>query len=101
MKLIKFIFFLSLFFHTISLADVNVEFENWKKNFKKIALKNNISEETFDLVMSNTKFLPNVIKYDRYQPEFYEDTHTYISKRTSNNKVKKGLILYSKEKKIN
>ena len=40
MKLIKLIFFLSLFFHTISLADINIEFENWKKNFKKIALKN-------------------------------------------------------------
>ena len=94
MKLIKLIFFLSLFFHTISLADVNIEFDNWKKNFKKIALKNNISEATFDLVMSNTKFLPNVIKYDRYQPEFYEDTKTYISKRTSDKKVKLGKKLY-------
>ena len=94
MKLIKLIFFLSLFFHTISLADVNIEFENWKKNFKKIALKNNISEATFDLVMSNTKFLPDVIKYDRYQPEFYEDTKTYISKRTSKNKVNKGINFY-------
>ena len=37
--------------------------------------------------MSNVKFLPNVIKYDRYQPEFYEDTKTYISKRTSAKKV--------------
>ena len=46
--------------------------------------------------MSNTKFLPNVIKYDRYQPEFYEDTKTYISKRTSDKKVSKGLILYKK-----
>ena len=27
-------------------------------------------------------------------------THTYISKRTNNNKVKKGLILYSKEKRL-
>ena len=62
-------------------ADINIEFENWKKNFKKIALKNNISEKTFDKVMSNTKFLSNVIKYDRFQPEFYEDTKTYISKR--------------------
>ena len=94
MKLIKLIFFLSLFFHTISLADVNIEFENWKKNFKKIALKNNISEATFDLVMSNASFLPNVIKYDRYQPEFYEDTKTYISKRTSDKKVKLGKKLY-------
>jgi membrane-bound lytic murein transglycosylase B len=46
--------------------------------------------------MSNTKFLPNVIKYDRYQPEFYEDTKTYISKRTSDKKVSKGLIFIKK-----
>jgi len=44
--------------------------------------------------MSNTKYLPNVIKYDRYQPEFYEDTKTYISKRTSDKKVKIGKQLY-------
>mgnify|MGYP003335400348 FL=1 len=90
MKLIKLILILSLFFHSNTLADINIEFEKWKKNFKKIALENNISEATFDLVMSNTKFLPDVIKYDRYQPEFYEDTKTYISKRTSDQKVKKG-----------
>ena len=30
--------------------------------------------------MSNAKFLPKVIEYDRYQPEFYEDTFTYIKK---------------------
>tara|TARA_Y100000768_G_scaffold45221_1_gene29532 strand:+ start:458 stop:1459 length:1002 start_codon:yes stop_codon:yes gene_type:complete len=95
MKIIKLILFLSLYLHTISLADVNKDFENWKKNFKKIALKNNISEATFDLVMTNTKFLPNVIKYDRYQPEFYEDTKTYISKRTTDKKVKKGKQLYN------
>ena len=94
MKLIKIILILSLFFHSNILADINLEFEKWKKNFKKIALENNISESTFDLAMSNTKFLPDVIKYDRYQPEFYEDTKTYISKRTSEQKVKKGKKLY-------
>ena len=94
MKLIKLILTLSLFVHPTIYADVNKEFENWKKNFREIALKNNISEVTFDLVMSNTKFLPNVIKYDRYQPEFYEDTKTYISKRTSDKKVKIGKQLY-------
>jgi len=44
--------------------------------------------------MLNTKFLPNVIKYDRFQPEFYEDTKTYISKRTSSKKVLKGVNFY-------
>ena len=46
--------------------------------------------------LANVKFLPKVIEYDRYQPEFYEDTITYISKRTSNKKVSQGLDLYKK-----
>ena len=46
--------------------------------------------------MSNVIFLPQVIKYDRFQPEFYEDTRTYISKRTSKLKIKKGTKLYNK-----
>jgi membrane-bound lytic murein transglycosylase B len=44
--------------------------------------------------MSNVKFLPKVIEYDRFQPEFYEDTKTYVSKRSSKKKVKKGLDFY-------
>ena len=55
-------------------------------NFKRYALKNNISEKTFDIAMSDVVFLPKVIKYDRFQPEFYEDTKTYINKRTLNKK---------------
>ena len=50
--------------------------------------------------MSNAKFLPKVIEYDRYQPEFYEDTYTYIKKRTSKRKINDGLRLYKKEKEI-
>ena len=48
--------------------------------------------------MSEAVFIPKVIEYDRYQPEFYEDTFTYIKKRSSNNKIKQGLKLYKKEK---
>ena len=33
-----------------------------------------------------------------YQPEFYEDTKTYISKRSSSLKVKKGTELYKSNK---
>ena len=96
MKLISLIVIFLIFNFIPAFSDENLEFQKWKKNFKVIALQNNISEKTFDTVMSNTKFLPNVIKYDRYQPEFYEDTKTYISKRTSDKKVSKGLILYKK-----
>jgi membrane-bound lytic murein transglycosylase B len=63
-------------------------------------LANNISEKTFDKTMTNVKFLPKVIEYDRYQPEFYEDTKTYVSKRSSKNKVKKGKDFYKKNKNL-
>ena len=62
------------------------DFEAWKKNFKTYAKKQGISTTTVNYLINNSKFLPNVIKYDRYQPEFYEDTRTYISKRTSKKK---------------
>ena len=94
MKLINFFFFIIFFSITNLYADQQASFLEWKRNFKIQALKNNISETTFDEVMKHVKFLPNVIKYDRYQPEFYESTKEYISKRTSKNKVNKGLNFY-------
>ena len=67
-------------------------------NFKVYALEKKISEKTFNLAMSDVVFLPKVIKYDRFQPEFYEDTKTYISKRTSKQKVNMGAQLYGLNK---
>ena len=98
--IIKLIFFLQLSLFTNSLNASDISFKNWLERFKKVALSEGVSEGTITDVLSNVKFLPKVIEYDRYQPEFYEDTHTYINKRTNNKKVKKGLILYSKEKKL-
>ncbi len=96
MRLIKYFTIFIFLSFTNAFSDTNLEFESWKLEFKTIAIKNNISEDVFDMVMNNTKFLPDVIKYDRYQPEFYEDTKTYISKRTSNKKISQGLKLYKK-----
>ena len=76
------------------------DFEVWKNNFKIYAKKQGISTTTVNYLINNSKFLPNVIKYDRYQPEFYEDTRTYISKRTSKKKVNSGKTLYKKNNKI-
>ncbi len=76
------------------------KFNSWLDDFKKFAISEGVSENTVNETLKNVKFLPKVIEYDRYQPEFYEDTLTYISKRTNNKKVKKGLMLYSQEKKL-
>ena len=94
MKLIKIFLILSIFFFTNSLADNSNEFDKWKLEFKKKALENDISEITIDKTMSKVKFLSKVIEYDRFQPEFYEDTKTYIGKRTSKQKLFKGISIY-------
>ena len=101
MKKINFFFiYIILFFSFINntvYADVE-SFEIWLESFEKIALKKGVSKKTFDQTMSNVKFLPKVIEYDRYQPEFYEDTITYISKRTKKEKINSGIDLYDKNK---
>ena len=89
--------FISIF--STSFAN-NEEFNSWVDSFKKRATDSGISKFVVDEFMSDVQFLPKVIEYDRYQPEFYEDTFTYIKKRTNKNKVKKGLILYKNEKSI-
>ncbi len=100
MKKISFLLFLILFFCNSSSFSKDYSFSEWLNNFKKIAIKNGISEKTFLLVMSEAKFLPKVIEYDRYQPEFYEDTATYISKRTSDKKLNNGIKIYKKNENL-
>ena len=99
-KTIRIIGLLSFIFsiNNFSFANTSSEFTSWLDNFKTTAVNNGISKKTVESVMNNAKFLPKVIEYDRYQPEFYEDTYTYINKRTNKDKVKKGIFLYKKEK---
>ena len=98
MNIIK--YFIIIFFTFIhgTLHANEIEFKEWLVNFKAYALEKKISEKTFNLAMSDVVFLPDVIKYDRFQPEFYEDTKTYISKRTSKQKVSEGIKLYELNK---
>ena len=101
--IIKKMFRIIIFFILINLfasfnAFANSEFNTWVKNFKIKAVNSGVSKTLVDQIMSEAVFIPKVIEYDRYQPEFYEDTFTYIKKRSSSNKIKQGLKLYYKEK---
>ena len=100
MKIIKILLLIIFYFQISSAYSENDDFNNWLNSFKKEALKKGISETTFSKVMKGVKFLPKVIKYDRYQPEFYEDTLTYISKRTNDKKVQNGINLFKSNQKI-
>ncbi len=90
--LVLFIFFINL--PSICLSN---DFDLWKIDFKKKAIKEGISIKTISMIIDKTVFLPDVIKYDRYQPEFYEDTKTYINKRTSKKRLRSGINLYQKQ----
>jgi len=95
-KLILNLFF--LYFLTITNSLANEDFNQWLEKFQDRAINSGISNNVVKEIMSNAKFLPKVIEYDRYQPEFYEDTFTYIKKRSSNKKVKEGIKLYNRER---
>ena len=83
-KKIRLIIF-TLIFLTVGSFQVSSDenFNIWLNKFKMKAIQEGISKKTVNSVMDKAIFLPKVIEYDRYQPEFYEDTKTYVSKRTS------------------
>ena len=89
-----------LFFFTFNQAFGDAGFNEWKIKFKSRAINSGISEKVVNEIMADAIFLPKVIEYDRFQPEFYEDTFTYIKKRSSKNKVREGLKIYKKNKNI-
>tara|TARA_A100001015_G_scaffold22602_1_gene25631 strand:+ start:49 stop:1044 length:996 start_codon:yes stop_codon:yes gene_type:complete len=93
--IIKSLFLYLLFFNN---TFANQDFDLWSIKFQTRAIESGISKKVVHEIMSNAKFLPKVIEYDRYQPEFYEDTFTYIKKRSSNRKIKAGVKLYNQER---
>ena len=77
-------------------ANTDDNFEIWLKSYKNYALKKGITQKTLDETFKDVKFLEQVIKYDRKQPEFFEDTNTYVSKRATKQRAKKAADLYKK-----
>ncbi len=82
----------------MSVAYSDEGFNTWLSTYKKYALKKGVSKQTIEIAFKNVKFLEQVIKYDRKQPEFYEDTITYVKKRatTSRAKIAKKLLKENK-----
>ena len=77
-------------------SDTEIEFRLWLSKFKNNALEKGISQETIDIAFEDVKFLAQVIKYDRKQPEFFEDTITYVNKRATQNRAKEAKKLLKK-----
>ena len=88
-KMFKFFlnfFIINLIVFTNCFASDN--FQNWLKNFQTTAIESGISENVVKDVMTNAKYLPKVIEYDRYQPNFMRIL-SHIKKRSSTGKLKR------------
>ena len=72
------------------------DFNTWITSYKKSSFEKGISQETLDLAFKNVKFIEQVIKYDRKQPEFYEDTLTYVNKRANILRIKNAKKMLKK-----
>ena len=81
-------------------SENNTEFNKWVISFKEKAASEGISNETINVVFQNVRFLAQVIKYDRKQPEFIEDTITYVGKRANKSRADKAAKLLRKNKKL-
>ena len=81
-------------------ANSQENFETWLASYKKYVLKKGISQSTIDTTFKNVKFLERVIKYDRKQPEFFEDTITYVNKRANMTRVKNAKKLLKKNENL-
>ena len=75
-------------------------FDSWLTSFKKTAFTKGITQETIDIAFKNVKYLNDVIKYDRKQPEFFEDTITYVSKRANTLRANKAKKLLKKNENL-
>ena len=98
MKIIK--YSILIFFLIFNISNASDDFNIWLDKFSTKAISRGISEKTVNDVLKKAKFLPNVIKYDRYQPEFYEDTKTYIKKRATKKKLKMGINFFNQNQKF-
>lgn len=97
---LAFLLFFATLSTTLTIADENIKFNKWLEEYKDFVLNKGVSKVTVNNVFKNVKFLPQVIKYDRKQPEFFEDTLTYISKRATKNRKNKAIGLLRKNKKL-
>ena len=100
-KIIK-IYILILFIHINSVYADNSDsgFNIWLSTYKEYAIKKGITKKTLDIAFKNVKFLDQVIKYDRKQPEFIEDTITYVNKRANTSRANKANNLLKKNKNL-
>ncbi|BDX07364.1 lytic murein transglycosylase [Planctobacterium marinum] len=65
-------------------------FAKCKADFAQKALATGVTKQTVDSALAAAQLQPNVIKYDRNQPEFVRTFPDYLSKRVNDWRINKG-----------
>lgn len=99
-KFLIFLLVLKFQFINFSFSAQTEDFNTWLSSYKEFAISKGISSETIMIAFKNVKFLNQVIKYDRKQPEFFEDTKTYVNKRANISRARIGKKLFNENKKL-
>ncbi|MEY2962695.1 MAG: hypothetical protein RL496_558, partial [Pseudomonadota bacterium] len=99
--IVKKIFLALFFFFNFSLLQANpANFNLWLDNFKIKAKKEGISQKTIEDALSDVQYISKVIEYDNRQPEFFEKTDVYISKRANKRAIDQAVILLKENQNI-
>ena len=99
--IVKKIFLALFFFFNFSLLQANpANFNLWLDNFKITAKKEGISQKTIEDALSDVQYISKVIEYDNRQPEFFEKTDVYISKRANKRAIDQAVILLKENQNI-
>ena len=84
----KFLYFCTFFtIINFSLTAAQENFDSWLTLYKSYVLKKGVSQATVDNFFKNARYLEQVLVYDRKQPEFFEDTNTYVGKRATKSRM--------------
>ncbi len=72
--------------------EISVEesFDDWKKEFKKIAMQNGVEKSLLNNILPKLTLLPNVLSADKKQSEFLLTFWDYTDKALSESRIKKG-----------
>ena len=82
------------------IVQADISFEQWKQNFKKVALSEGITPVLFDQAFHKITLDPDVIKLDISQPEFTRNIWDYIDNATGSKRLKKGQKQLKKYKEL-
>ncbi|GAA4663667.1 lytic murein transglycosylase [Bartonella pachyuromydis] len=83
--------FFAVFIFSTSFLHADSDFKLWIKEFKKIALANNISSSTFNMAFKGVNAIdPEVLERAAYQPEFVDPSWNYFDNRVHDIAIVEG-----------